>query len=1564
MDKDELNNNIDKITNDTESKLKKIDSVDSYTSLDKSKDENNSNISTETNDEVSVVSTTDTNDDKKSQTIKQKAVTKSKNLFGFFFYTAWFASKIFIRIFIALSFFLFIFLNGLIFSESGSDVLWKIVKNNIPGLQGEYVKGHLGRGISINNFSYKYEGVIDIEAKQVELQYSLLSLFKGRFDVDSIRVSNLLIVLGVKPYEINNLNDFLAKRLYEVFSYKVETGKKLDKVITRFRESQSDDTVTIAPIDLSNLPEQVRNQILLGNKGNSKSDLLDDSEDEEVELTENEQNLADKFINYVRDAFDFEEDDEDGQEASVDNIDIEHLKKMSAETSEDIQFENDTPIEADDKIVKIKEESKSDYYDELFTWFNVPIKVHVEDLYVDKFLYLSDVIDVAVDDFYFTGGMKGFNIYGESVTANFVDVLLHDERFESNKQNANAKTNVNIDTNNSDLKVKSNLYANAIEQDKNANKPIFAKAKLLKNAKNIKTAKLKNPFNRQLNMNLFERLPSVIMPMNIYVDKFVINNGRYHQSNYDTGVMSIKFSGSFVGSTVTLNYFKALHTLGYAELSNSYIDLIEYYPIRVNLNAYSENTDWFDLLHTHKLQAFAEGDLLDLKANFNTVGKIDSESKVRINVMSSSIPMEFVGNFKHVVWPMLEPEYSAPSVFVKAKGDLYGGDVSIKADDIQILDFPKFNMDTVFKTNYKELFFKKLIVKNDYDNLDVKGSLSWDNSFASAFKVDGKLTKLERYLGYLQNKVSKEDLEFVDNSNLGFSFEGLFELVDSDNWDLELKRANVKGSVDERDFVADVERLSLRVDSGKYKGSVASSKLVNGVNELSLRGYLNKNIDLYLDYDIKETNLLHKDFAGGVAGNFVIKGKEEDFGVNLNLNTEFLSYLQYKFEGLGVSLKANYKQDFISNIDANINTSKVRYLLEPLLNNLNVTLTGNENNHKLKIKGNLEHRHKVYLDLQGNLDRKKSTYEGVIKNTALSIFDVFLEQNRKFEFFADYRNKFKLNVKAHSWKLNNSLLNIKDIDYKDNNGEVDFALPSFNINSFRSWLPGGLSVNKGIQVNGKVGLKDGLIYANLDLNSHKNQIVYENKIFNIRDYKIKADLKDNNLSIEHGVMFGSSSKMEMLFNVAKLDGKRELSGHVDFSNFDIGPSLLLFDELTKADGSLNGQVNFEGTLDKPLLNGDLSIVATEILPVVDIGIIKDIRTDIKFKHSTAIIESIFGLGDGKGKITGSVSWIPQLTAKLHLTSDELTTNILGYGTGNMIYDLNAEYFDNLAKVRGSITVPKLRFTMKELPESSVQSSSDVMEITQQEDGSYTFKKKTVNMLDLDVNLIIGEDVLIKSMGVTTRIKGGVKLIQKPDKEFSIYGNIKLYDGTFRAYGQNLVIEEGKVSFLGDASNPILDIRAVRNRNSMVDENIVVGVMVSGAVSSPRIKIFSNPAMSETDALSYLVRGKKMETGKNDNSDMGTELLIGVGLMETSGIVSKVGEIVGVEDMHLETKGDGDETRVELSVNVMRDLEVAYGYQVYNSLSEYRARYQLLPKLYIEYTKALDQALDLIYKFEF
>lgn len=1580
MDKDEYNNNIDRTTNDAESKFENLDTVEVNVSTEEnssveidisvknSKNDNKSGVTTETSDEDLTVSNTDEN---KSQSVKQKAVTKSKNLIGFFFYSVWFSSKIFIRIFIALSFFLFIFLNGLIFSESGTEVLWKIVKNNVPGLQGEYVKGHLGRGVSIQNFSYKYESVIEIEAKQVEMQYSLLSLFKGQFNVESIRVNNLLVVLGVKPNELNNLNDFLAKRLYEVFSYKVETGKKLEKVITRFREPQIDDTVTVAPIDLSYLPNDVRKQILLGNKDALKSALPNNNETVEDGLTENEQNLADKFINYVTSAFDFDDDDEIEQEASVDNIDIERLKKMSAATSEDIEFENDTPIEESDKTVKRKEDGKSEYYDELFTWINVPIKVHVENLYVDKFLYLSEIVDVAVDDFYFTGGMKGFNIYGESVTANFVDVLLHDERFESNNQGANVevhnakdKTNVNVATNNSDFKGNDKLHANVVEQDKNVNKPIFSKSKLLKNGENIKTAKLKNPFNRKQNMTLFEKMPSVIMPMSIYVDKFIINNGRYHQSNYDTGVMSIKFGGSFVGSTITLNYFKALHNLGYAELKDSYIDLVEYYPLRVNLNASSENTDWFDLLHTHKLQAFAEGDLLDLKAKFNTIGKIDSQSKVRINVMSSSIPMEFVGKFNHVVWPMVEPEYSAPSVNIKAKGDLYGGNVSVKADDVQILDFPKFNVDTVFKTNYKELFFKKLMVKNEHDNLNVKGSLSWDNSIATALKVEGKLTKLERYLGYLQNKVNKDDSEYVDSSNLDFSFEGLFELVDSDHWDLELHRANVKGKVDERDFIADVDHLSLRVNDGKYRGSVASSKFVNGVNKINLKGYFNKNIDLYVDYNITETNLLHKDFAGGVAGNVAIKGKEDDFDVNVKLNTEFLSYLQYKFESLVVSLKANYKQDMVSNIVAKATSSKMRYLLEPLINNINVTLTGSENEHKLKVKGNLEHRHKVYLDLQGNLDRKRSTYEGVVRNTALSIFDVFLEQNKKLKFFVDFKNSLKLNVKANSWKLNNSLLNIKEIDYKNNNGEIAFDFPSLNINSFKSWLPEGLSVNKGIQVNGVFGLKNSSLYANFDFNTQKNQLVYENHIFNIRNYKINADLKDNNLSIEHDVEFGNSSKMEMIFNVAKLDGKRELSGYLDFSNFDIGPSLLLLDELTKAEGSLNGKVNFEGTLDKPLLSGDLSVVASEIMPAVDIGIIKDISTDIKFRHSTATVESVFGLGDGKGKITGSVSWIPQLTANLYLTSNELTTNILGYGTGNMIYDLSAEYSENLAKVRGSIIVPKLRFTMKELPESSVQSSSDVMEITQQDDGSYTFKKKSVNTLDLDVSVTIGEDVLVKSMGVTTRVKGDVKLIQKPEKEFSIYGNIKLYDGTFRAYGQNLVIEEGKVSFLGDASNPILDIRAVRNRNSMSNENIVVGVMVSGAVSSPRIKIFSNPAMSETDALSYLVRGKKMETAKNDDSDMGTELLIGVGLMETTGIVSKVGEIVGVEDMHLETKGDGDETRVELSVNVMRDLEVAYGYQVYNSLSEYRARYQLLPRLYIEYTKALDQALDLIYKFEF
>ncbi|MBB1354733.1 translocation/assembly module TamB domain-containing protein, partial [Pseudoalteromonas sp. SR45-5] len=133
---------------------------------------------------------------------------------------------------------------------------------------------------------------------------------------------------------------------------------------------------------------------------------------------------------------------------------------------------------------------------------------------------------------------------------------------------------------------------------------------------------------------------------------------------------------------------------------------------------------------------------------------------------------------------------------------------------------------------------------------------------------------------------------------------------------------------------------------------------------------------------------------------------------------------------------------------------------------------------------------------------------------------------------------------------------------------------------------------------------------------------------------------------------------------------------------------------------------------------------------------------------------------------------------------------------------------------------------------------------------------------------------------------------------------------------------------------------------------------------PTLKIFSEPAMDQAQALAYLLNGQPLGDGESSSSDaMLTQLLLSQGVSRSEGVVSKVGETFGLSDVSLSSSGSGDSTKVEISGYVAPSLQVKYSVGVFDSLSEVAVRYQLLSQLYIEITSGLYQNVDVLYKFD-
>ena len=125
-----------------------------------------------------------------------------------------------------------------------------------------------------------------------------------------------------------------------------------------------------------------------------------------------------------------------------------------------------------------------------------------------------------------------------------------------------------------------------------------------------------------------------------------------------------------------------------------------------------------------------------------------------------------------------------------------------------------------------------------------------------------------------------------------------------------------------------------------------------------------------------------------------------------------------------------------------------------------------------------------------------------------------------------------------------------------------------------------------------------------------------------------------------------------------------------------------------------------------------------------------------------------------------------------------------------------------------------------------------------------------------------------------------------------------------------------------------------------------------------------PAKSETEALSYLIRGEGLDPSGDSDNTMITSALINLGLSQGSHVFESLGDAVGISGLGFETEGVGDSSQLVVSGYVLPGLKVKYGVGIFDSLATLTLRYRVIPRLYVEAVSGVDQALDLLYSFEF
>ncbi|MDP5065460.1 MAG: translocation/assembly module TamB domain-containing protein [Haliea sp.] len=417
-----------------------------------------------------------------------------------------------------------------------------------------------------------------------------------------------------------------------------------------------------------------------------------------------------------------------------------------------------------------------------------------------------------------------------------------------------------------------------------------------------------------------------------------------------------------------------------------------------------------------------------------------------------------------------------------------------------------------------------------------------------------------------------------------------------------------------------------------------------------------------------------------------------------------------------------------------------------------------------------------------------------------------------------------------------------------------------------------------------------------------------------------------------------------------------LEGDLTLNGLQISALGPFLPQLEQLEGQLSGRVALSGTLDKPLANGGLrwseGLVVLEANPT-EIDAL-DLR--MTFNGESANLAGSARLGGGPLSMTGEA----ELGDEPYLALSFLgSNNRLLYPPSTQLDvspDLRLRVTPGGIEARGEVVVHEGVFAYEELPAGSVTLSDDIVEVDY---AGNSLAVENPLRLDASLRVRINDRLRVRGKDLNVTVGGDLSLRQAPERPLQLFGNLNIIGGEFRAYGQRLLVRQGRIAFTGVPENPDLNLRAERE---IPVEDVRAGVTVTGTLEQPELRVYSEPMMSQTEALSYLLRGRGLDSGAGaDGTAMA--LSLGTGLVNRSVLVEELNKVPGLRNVEFGTDGSEDDTAATVSGYIGERIYLSYGVGLYEPINVLTARLYLQARLWLEVVSRLESSIDLYYSFD-
>jgi translocation and assembly module TamB len=295
-------------------------------------------------------------------------------------------------------------------------------------------------------------------------------------------------------------------------------------------------------------------------------------------------------------------------------------------------------------------------------------------------------------------------------------------------------------------------------------------------------------------------------------------------------------------------------------------------------------------------------------------------------------------------------------------------------------------------------------------------------------------------------------------------------------------------------------------------------------------------------------------------------------------------------------------------------------------------------------------------------------------------------------------------------------------------------------------------------------------------------------------------------------------------------------------------------------------------------------------------------------------------------------------------------------------DLKVDVALPVIDVTGLVHIPRASLALDVLPAQAVAPSPDAVV-----HGAQRAARSRPLRLRTSVELTLGDDVRYSGLSLDTTVTGALRIATEPGASANATGTLRL-DGTYDAYGQELELDRGQLLFSGPLDDPGLDVRAVR-RFETTGFGVGVteaGVELTGTLKQPRTRVFSTPATSEADALSYLLfarpaTGSDAAMGTEETSTLQTAALT-LGLQQALPVVQRLGNTLGLDELTVQST-ETDAGALMAGKYLSPKVYIRYSYGLFNRIGGFLLRFKINERLSIETRSGESESMDLFYTIE-